>query len=224
METEIKYGKQARESMMEGINKLADAVVSTLGPAGRNVVIYRGLGEAPVSTKDGVTVAKSFVQDNPSEQLGQLLVRQAAMKTADKAGDGTTTSTLLAREMIKSGLSALDNGQNAVQIKRQIDSATKEVVENLQKISEDISGEEQLEQIATISSNNDKETGKLISTAIDKVGLEGVVHIEESKTGETYLETVEGLQFDRGYKSPYFVTNNNTMTATLENPLILPYL
>jgi chaperonin GroEL len=221
METEIKYGKQARESMMEGINKLADAVVSTLGPAGRNVVIYRGLGEAPVSTKDGVTVAKSFVQDNPSEQLGQLLVRQAAMKTADKAGDGTTTSTLLAREMIKSGLSALDNGQNAVQIKRQIDSATKEVVENLQKISEDISGEEQLEQIATISSNNDKETGKLISTAIDKVGLEGVVHIEESKTGETYLETVEGLQFDRGYKSPYFVTNNNTMTATLENPLIL---
>ena len=132
------------------------------------------------------------------------------MKTADKAGDGTTTSTLLAREMIKSGLSALDNGQNAVQIKRQIDSATKEVVENLQKISEDISGEEQLEQIATISSNNDKETGKLISTAIDKVGLEGVVHIEESKTGETYLETVEGLQFDRGYKSPYFVTNNNT--------------
>jgi len=221
METEIKYGKQARESMMEGINKLADAVVSTLGPAGRNVVIYKGLGEAPLSTKDGVTVAKSFVQDNPSEQLGQLLVRQAAMKTADKAGDGTTTSTLLAREMVKSGLSALDNGQNAVQIKRQIDSATKEVVKNLQKISEDISGEEQLEQIATISSNNDKETGKLISTAIDKVGLEGVVHIEESKTGETYLETVEGLQFDRGYKSPYFVTNNNTMTATLENPLIL---
>ena len=221
METEIKYGKVAREGLMQGINKLADAVVSTLGPAGRNVVIYKGVMEAPVSTKDGVTVAKAFVQTNPSEQLGQLLVRQAAMKTGEKAGDGTTTSTLLAREMIKHGLQALDSGENAVKIKRDIDEATSNVIKKLRGISEDISGEEQLEQIATISSNNDSETGKLIATAIEKVGLEGVVHIEESKTGETYLETVEGLQFDRGYKSPYFVTNNNDMTSVLDNPLIL---
>ena len=222
MENQINFGKDARNSLMRGIDKLADAVSSTLGPAGRNVVIYQGVATSPLSTKDGVTVAKSFVQSDPEEQLGQLLVKQAAMKTADKAGDGTTTSTVLAREMIKSGLSALDNGENAVKIKRDIDATVKQVVENLQnKISEDISGEEQLEQIATISSNNDIETGKLISTAVGKVGIEGVVHIEESKTGETYLETVEGLQFDRGYKSPYFVTNNNNMTSVLDNPLIL---
>ena len=222
MENQINFGKDARNSLMRGIDKLADAVSSTLGPAGRNVVIYQGVATSPLSTKDGVTVAKSFVQSDPEEQLGQLLVKQAAMKTADKAGDGTTTSTVLAREMIKSGLSALDNGENAVKIKRDIDATVKQVVENLKnKISEDISGEEQLEQIATISSNNDIETGKLISTAVGKVGIEGVVHIEESKTGETYLETVEGLQFDRGYKSPYFVTNNNNMTSVLDNPLIL---
>ena len=188
MENQINFGKDARNSLMRGIDKLADAVSSTLGPAGRNVVIYQGVATSPLSTKDGVTVAKSFVQSDPEEQLGQLLVKQAAMKTADKAGDGTTTSTVLAREMIKSGLSALDNGENAVKIKRDIDATVKQVVENLKnKISEDISGEEQLEQIATISSNNDIETGKLISTAVGKVGIEGVVHIEESKTGETYL-------------------------------------
>tara|TARA_R110000744_G_scaffold6689_2_gene23237 strand:+ start:221 stop:1864 length:1644 start_codon:yes stop_codon:yes gene_type:complete len=221
METEIKFGKEARQSLMNGIDKLTDAVVSTLGPAGRNVVIQKGIAEAPISTKDGVTVARAFIQSNPSEQLGQMLVRQAAMKTAEKAGDGTTTSTLLAREMIKHGLQALDNGENAVKIKRELDKATKEVVKKLRDISEDISEEGQLEQIASISANNDEDTGKLIATAIEKVGLEGVVHIEESKTGETYLETVEGLQFDRGYKSPYFVTNNSSMTSVLDNPLIL---
>ena len=154
--------------------------------------------------------------------MGAQLVKQAAIKTADGAGDGTTTSTLLAQEMVKNGLVHLNNGVNAVKIKRDIDTAVKEVVKELRKnISQDISSEDQLKQVATISSNNDPEVGELIATAMQKVGREGVVHIEESTSGETYLETVEGMQFDRGYKSHYFVTDNNTMTCTLENPLIL---
>ena len=221
MSKQVILGSEARTNLVKGIDTLADAVVSTLGPNGRNVVIANEQG-VPQSTKDGVTVAKSITLKDPNQELGVQLVKQAAVKTAEKAGDGTTTSTLLAREMIKAGLTALNNNENAVQIKRDIDTTVKEVVKNLKNnVSEDISGEEQLEQIATISANNDPETGKLISTAIDKVGMEGVVHIEESKTGETYLETVEGLQFDRGYKSPYFVTNNSNMTSTLNDPLIL---
>ena len=221
MSKQVILGSDARTNLVKGIDVLADAVVSTLGPNGRNVVISNPQG-VPQSTKDGVTVAKSITLKDPNQELGVQLVKQAAIKTAEKAGDGTTTSTLLAREMIKAGLNALNNNENAVQIKRDIDLTVEKVVNNLRNnISEDISGEEQLEQIATISANNDPETGKLISTAIEKVGLEGVVHIEESRTGETYLETVEGLQFERGYKSPYFVTNNSNMTATLDNPLIL---
>ena len=221
MENKINYGKDARNGLISGVNKLADAVVSTLGPNGRNVVIFKGVMEPPQSTKDGVTVAKSVVLDDPSEELGVLLIKQAAVKTAEKAGDGTTTSTLLAREMINLGQDAVNNNENAVQIKRDIDAAVKEVIENLETASEDISKENQLEQIATISANNDIETGKIIAKSIDKVGLEGVVHVEESKTGDTYLETVEGLQFDRGFKSPYFVTNNSTMQCVLDNPAIL---
>ena len=221
MSKQVILGSDARTNLVKGIDVLADAVVSTLGPNGRNVVISNPQG-VPQSTKDGVTVAKSITLSDPNQELGVQLVKQAAIKTAEKAGDGTTTSTLLAREMVKAGLNALNNNENAVQIKRDIDLTVEKVVNNLRNnISEDISGEEQLEQIATISANNDPETGKLISTAIEKVGLEGVVHIEESRTGETYLETVEGLQFERGYKSPYFVTNNSNMTATLDNPLIL---
>jgi chaperonin GroEL len=220
MSKQVILGSEARTNLVKGIDILADAVVSTLGPNGRNVVIANEQG-APQSTKDGVTVAKSINLKDPNQELGVQLVKQAAIKTAEKAGDGTTTSTLLAREMIKAGLTALNNSENAVQIKRDIDFTVKEVVNNLKQISEDISGEEQLEQIATISANNDPETGKLIATSIEKVGMEGVVHIEESRTGETYLETVEGMQFDRGYKSPYFVTDNNSMTSTLDNPLIL---
>ena len=221
MSKQVTLGAEARKNLVKGIDILADAVVSTLGPNGRNVVIANDQG-APQSTKDGVTVAKSISLSNPEQELGVQLVKQAAIKTAEKAGDGTTTSTLLAREMIKAGLNALNNDENAVQIKRDIDKAVTEVVVNLKKnVSEEISSEEQLEQVASISANNDPEVGKLIATAIEKVGMEGVVHIEESRTGETYLETVEGMQFDRGYKSPYFVTNNNTMSATLEAPLIL---
>ena len=217
----IEFGPEARKKLVKGIDTLADAVVATLGPNGRNVV-YTENGMV-VSTKDGVSVAKQIASlEDPIEDLGAQMVKQAAIKTAEKAGDGTTTSTLLAREMVRAGLQALNNGENAVEIKREIDKAVDAIVKNLREnISEDISSEEQLEQIATISSNNDPETGKLIATAIEKVGMEGVVHIEESRTGETYLETVEGMQFDRGYKSPYFVTNNNNMTAVLENAVVL---
>ena len=217
----IKFGPDARQQLVAGIDKLADAVVATLGPNGRNVVIANEQGY-PQSTKDGVTVAKSITLTDKVEEVGASMVKQAAIKTADVAGDGTTTSTLLAREMVKSGLQHLNNGSNAVEIKRGIDKAVKEVVAEIRtSLSEEISSEEQLEQIATISANNDPETGKLIATAMDKVGRDGIVTIEESKSGDTYLETVEGMQFDRGYKSHYFVTDNNTMSCGLDNPYIL---
>lgn len=216
----IDYGSNSRTKLVSGIDKLADAVVSTLGPNGRNVVISQP-GSTPQSTKDGVTVAKSITLSDPVENLGVEMVKQASVKTADKAGDGTTTSTLLAREMVKAGLSHLNNGANAVEIKRDIDKAVKLVVDKLRENSEDISSEEQLEQVATISANNDPEVGKIIATAISKVGREGAVYIEESKSGETYLEVVEGMQFDRGFKSPYFVNDNSSMSAVLDNPYIL---
>jgi len=216
----IEFGPDARKQLVDGIDKLADAVVSTLGPNGRNVVISNDNGY-PQSTKDGVTVAKSISLSDNVEEVGVQMVKQAAIKTADGAGDGTTTSTLLAREMVKAGLSHLNNGANAVEIKRGIDSAVRQVVRAVRNNAEEISSEEQLEQIATISANNDSEVGKLIATAMDKVGRDGVVTIEESKSGETYLETVEGMQFDRGYKSHYFVTNNSTMSSVLDNPYVL---
>jgi chaperonin GroEL len=217
----IEFGPKGRAKLVKGIDTLADAVVSTLGPNGRNVVIEKGMA-SPQSTKDGVTVAKHIELKDPVENLGANLVREASVKTADKAGDGTTTSTLLAREMIKEGLEHLNNGANAVEIKRSIDKAVKNVTETLREdIAQDISSQDQLEQVATISANNDPEVGKLIATAMEKVGQEGIVHIEESKSGDTYLETVEGIQFDRGYKSHFFVTNNSTMTCTLEDPYIL---
>jgi len=217
----VEFGKDARKNLIKGIDILADAVVSTLGPNGRNVVIGKGILEPPQSTKDGVTVAKNIVLKETNQELGVQLVKWAAIKTADKAGDGTTTSTLLAREIIKEGLTALDNKANAVQIKRDIDTAVKQVVSSLKDMSEDIDKEDQLQQIATVSANNDSEVGKLIATAVDKVGQQGVVHIESSRTADNYIETVEGMQFSRGYKSPYFVTDNNNMTSVLENPAVL---
>ncbi len=216
----IEIGPEARKKLTKGIDKMADAVVTTLGPNGRNVVISKP-GDYPQSTKDGVTVAKSISLEDPVEELGVQMLKQAAIKTGDIAGDGTTTATLLAREMINMGLKKLNDGSNAVDIKKGIDKGVEAVIEELSKNSEEIASQDQLEQIATISANNDETVGKLISRAMEKVGKEGVVHIEESKTGETYLETVEGMQFDRGYKSPYFVTNNNTMTSTLEDCYIL---
>ena len=216
----IEFGPEARKKLAAGVDKLADAVTATLGPNGRNVVIANQ--GVPQSTKDGVTVARSITLEDPIEELGVQLVKQAAIKTADLAGDGTTTSTLLAQEMVRQGLTYLNNGANAVEIKRSIDKTVKDLVNFIRdEIKEDISSEEQLKQIATISANNDSEVGELIATAMQKVGREGVVFIEESKNGETYLETVEGMQFDRGYKSPYFVTDNNNMSTTINDALIL---
>ena len=220
MSKKIEFGADARKKLVKGIDTLADAVVSTLGPNGRNVV-YMKDGQV-FSTKDGVTVAKEIMSlEDPIEDLGAQMVKQAAIKTADNAGDGTTTATLLARELVKQGLQRLNDGANAVSIKRGIDSAVGVVLKDLKLHSEKISSEDQLKQIATISANNDPEVGELISRAMEKVGRDGVVYIEESKTGDTYLEVVEGMQFDRGYKSPYFVTNNNTMSTALSDTLVL---
>ena len=207
MDKKIIFSDEARLELLNGVNKLADAVVATLGPAGRNAIIEQSMGN-PISTKDGVTVAKSIDLEDRVENIGAQLVKQASIKTADQAGDGTTTSTLLAREIYKQGLKFMKKGANAVDVKRGIESAVTEVVKYLEEYSKDITDEGQLKQVATISANNDTEVGELISTAMDKVGTDGVVTIEESRTGETYLETVEGMQFGRGYKSPYFVTDN----------------
>lgn len=220
MSKQISFSKDAREKLLSGVNQLADAVVCTLGPSGRNVFIQQQGGN-PTSTKDGVTVAKEVELEDPIENTGAQAVKQVAIESARLAGDGTTTATLLAREIYSQGLSELENA-NAVEVKRGIDIATKAVIEYLREnYSKEVTEEEQIKQVATISGNNDPEVGNLIATAMDKVGRDGLVTIEESKTGETYLETVEGMQFNRGYKSPYFVTDNNTMTSVLNNPLIL---
>mgnify|MGYP003663379996 CR=1 FL=1 len=198
MSKQITFSKEARNKLAAGVDKLADAVTATLGPSGRNVIIQQDQGN-PISTKDGVTVAKAIELEDVEENIGAQLIKQASIKTADE----------------------LKAGSNAVDIKKGIEEAVNHVVSYLQVEKKEITDEEQLKQIATISANNDTEIGELISTAMDKVGQDGVVTIEESKTGETYLETVEGMQFNRGYKSPYFVTDNNTMTAVLQNPFIL---
>lgn len=216
---EIKFSKVARTELLNGVEKLANAVTSTLGPNGRNVIIEQAVGN-PISTKDGVTVAKAIELEDRTQNIGAQLVKQASIKTADQAGDGTTTSTLLAYQILKQGMIAIEK-INAVEVKRGLDKAVKDVVEAIENISENITEENQLKQIATISANNDTEVGELIAAAMDKVGTDGVVTIEESRTGETYLETVEGMQFSRGYKSPFFVTDNSSMTAVLNSPLIL---
>jgi len=220
--TIVNYGDDSRKKLIDGVNQLADAVVTTLGPNGRNVVIQNEHG-VPQSTKDGVTVAKAIELEDTVENTGAQMVKQAAIRTAEQAGDGTTTSTLLAREIVNAGSRYSDKGHNIVEIKRGIDKCVKAHVDYLRELSQDISSEDQLRQVATISANNDTEVGELIATAMEKVGRDGVVTIEESRTGETYLETVEGLQFDRGFKSPYFVTNNDTMSSTLKDAMILFY-
>ena len=221
----IDTGSDARTKLLSGVEQLAKTVVSTLGPNGRNVVIAKKGGNLPTSTKDGVTVAKTITLKDPVENLGAQMVKQAAIKTGDSAGDGTTTSTLLTKELFEEGMKYTNHSQkhNTVSIKRGMDIAAKAIVKALKEISTDIASEDQIKQVATISSNNDPEVGELIAAAMDKVGREGVVTVEESKTHETTLETVEGMQFDRGYKSPYFVTNNATMQAQLDEPYILLY-
>jgi len=211
----IETGSDSRVKLLSGVEQLANAVVTTLGPNGRNVVIAQQGGMLPQSTKDGVTVAKTVSLKDPVENLGAQMVKQAAVQTGDSAGDGTTTSTLLAKELIAEGMNHLSQKHNAVAIKRGMDKTAKSIVNHLKEMSVDISSEDQIKQVATISANNDTEVGNLIAAAMDKVGREGVVTVEESKTHETTLETVEGMQFDRGYKSPYFVKNNNKMSTTL---------
>ena len=219
----IEVGSESRAKLLKGAKQLAEAVVTTLGPNGRNVVIAQQGGNFPTSTKDGVTVAKTIELKDPVENLGAQMVKQAAIKTGDVAGDGTTTSTLLAKELIEEGMNHLSQKHNAVSIKKGMEGAAEMVVEALKDISTDISSEDQIKQVATLSANSDKEVGNLIAEAMDKVGREGVITVEESKTHENTLETVEGMQFDRGYKSPYFVTDNSSMTAQLDDPYILLY-
>ena len=221
----IETGSDSRTKLLKGVEQLADAVVVTLGPNGRNVVIAQQGGNLPQSTKDGVTVAKTIVLKDPVENLGAQMVKQAAVQTGDNAGDGTTTSTLLAKELISEGMkhTNLSQKHNAVSIKRGMDKTAKEIVKHLKEMSTDISSEDQIKQVATISANNDEEVGELIAAAMDNVGKEGVVTVEESKSYETTLETVEGMQFDKGYNSPYFVTDNSSMSAQLDEPYILMY-
>lgn len=217
------FGQELKEQLLAGIEKLNNTVSSTLGPGGRTVLIREPNSEVK-ATKDGVTVAKAFLKlENDFEDLGAQMVKQVSVKSANEAGDGTTTSTLLATQMIKEGIKAIRQGTNAVEVKSGIDKAVSMVIEELKKISVDVSTEEQIKQVAIISGNNDPEVGELISAAIDKVGREGLITIEESKTGETTLEVVEGMQFDRGYKSPYFVTDNTLMQAVMEDTYILLY-
>jgi chaperonin GroEL len=217
------FGQELKEKLLVGVEKLNASVSSTLGPGGRTVLIREQSGEVKV-TKDGVSVAKAFHKlEDDIEDLGAQLVKQVSIKSANEAGDGTTTSTLIATEMIRAGLKEIRQGSNAVAIKKEIDNIVNQMVDEIKKVAIDVSTEDQIKQVATISGNNDEEVGNLIASAIEAVGREGVVTIEESKTGETSLEIVEGMQFDRGYKSPYFVTNNTTMQAGLENPYILIY-
>ena len=189
----IQTGSKSRAKLLSGINQLADAVVTTLGPNGRNVVIAQKGGNLPTSTKDGVTVAKTIELKDPIENLGAQMVKQAAIKTGDIAGDGTTTSTLLAKELIEEGMNVLSQKHNAVSIKKGMEKASKMVVDSLKNMSTDISSEDQIKQVASLSANNDKEVGELIAAAMDKVGREGVITVEESKSYETTLETVEGM-------------------------------
>ena len=219
----ISFDKQAKEKLKSGIEQVTKAVATTMGPYGRNVLIEREHGQVS-STKDGVSVAQTVELEDPIENMAATIIKQAAVKTVDAAGDGTTTSTVLAHAIAVEALDATAYAStNATQIKRGIEAAVKEVVKGLKELSQDISDEAQIKQVATLSANGDIEIGELVATAMDKVGREGIVTVEESRTGETSLEVVEGLQFDRGYKSHYMVTDNDTMQAVLTDSLVLIY-
>ncbi len=221
MAKDILFDVEAREKLKTGVDALANAVKVTLGPKGRNVVISKKFG-APQITKDGVTVAKEIELKDPIENMGAQMVKEVASKTADIAGDGTTTATVLAQAIITAGLKNVAAGANPMDLKRGIDKAVAEIVKNLKKISKEVgSDNSKIEQIATISANNDEAIGKLIAKAMKVVGNDGVITVEEAKGTETEVKTVEGMQFDRGYLSPYFVTNPEKMITDMENPLIL---
>jgi chaperonin GroEL len=217
---EIKYDIKARESMLRGVNTLADAVKVTLGPKGRNVILEKAFG-APAITKDGVTVAKEIELEDKFENMGAQMVREVASKTSDVAGDGTTTATILAQAIYREGSRLVAAGTNPMALKRGIEQAVAAVVEELHKISKPTKDQKEIAQVGTISANNDSSIGNIIADAMAKVGKEGVITVEEAKGMETNLEVVEGMQFDRGYISPYFVTNPEKMEASLEEPYIL---
>jgi chaperonin GroEL len=219
MAKELKYSEEARNLILSGVNKLADAVKVTLGPKGRNVAIQKSFG-APHVTKDGVSVAKEIELENNFENMGAQLVKEVAQKTNDDAGDGTTTATVLAQAVYREGAKLVAAGHNPMDLKKGIEAATDAVVAKLKSVSKEVKTSEEIEQVGTISANNDREIGKMIAEAMDKVGREGVITIEESKTAETYLDVVEGMQFDRGYLSPYFVTNPEKMEVAFDNPMI----
>jgi chaperonin GroEL len=220
MAKEIKYDMKARESMLNGVKTLADAVVVTLGPKGRNVVIEKSWG-SPTVTKDGVTVAKEIELENKFENMGAQMVKEVASKTSDMAGDGTTTATILARSIYEEGQKLVAAGNNPMAIKRGIDKAVEVAVKELHKISKPTKDQREIAQVGTISANNDETIGNIIAEAMNKVGKEGVITVEEAKAMETSLEVVEGMQFDRGYLSPYFVTDAEKMISSLEDPYIL---
>ena len=222
MAKQLKFDVAARESLMKGVDKLANAVKVTLGPKGRNVMIARSFG-APNVTKDGVTVAKEVELEDAYENLGAQMAKEVANKTSDAAGDGTTTATVLAQAITREGLKNVAAGANPMDIKRGMDAAVDAVIKEIGKMAVKINGKEHIAQVATISANNDPEIGDLLANAMEKVGNDGVITIEESKTADTVLDVVEGMQFDRGYLSPYFVTNTDSMEVNLENPYILLY-
>jgi len=219
MAKEIRFGEDARKSLLNGVNKLADTVKVTLGPKGRNVVLDKKFG-APLITNDGVTIAKEIELDDPFENMGAQLVKEVSTKTNDVAGDGTTTATLLAQSMIREGVKNVAAGGDPMAIKRGMDKAVKVAVEGLKEISSPVKGKEDIARVASISANNE-EVGSLISEAMEKVSKDGVITIEESKTSQTELNVVEGMQFDKGYVSPYLVTDTEKMEAVLDNPYIL---
>ncbi|MGH1468888.1 MAG: chaperonin GroEL [Bdellovibrionales bacterium] len=222
MSKELRFSEDARKSILNGVNTLANAVRVTLGPKGRNVVIEKSFG-SPLITKDGVTVAKEIEVDNKFENMGAQMVKEVASKTNDDAGDGTTSATVLAQALFSEGAKIVSAGHNPMVVKKGIDKAVTAVVAELQKIAKPIQDNKEIAQVGTISANNDAEIGQMIAEAMDKVGKEGVITMEESKTATTELEVVEGMQFDRGYLSPYFITDGERMEVALDNPFVLLY-
>src|SRR5256886_6348380 len=220
MAKQITYGDESRQAILRGVSRLADAVKVTLGPKGRNVVLDKKFG-SPIITKDGVTVAKEIDLKDAIENMGAQMVREVASKTSDVAGDGTTTATVLAQAIFREGLKSVTAGANPMSLKRGIDKAVELVVEELKQISAPRKGRKGIAQVGTISANNDREIGKIIADAMEKVGKDGVITVEEAKGLETTLETVDGMQFDRGYLSPYFITDPEKMEAVLEDAYIL---
>ena len=217
---DVKFGSEARTKMLEGVDILANAVKTTLGPKGRNVVIERSFG-APRTTKDGVSVAKEIELEDKFQNLGAMMLREVSSKTNDKAGDGTTTATVLAQAIVREGLKRVAAGMNPMDLKRGIDKASKEIADDLLKKAKKISKSSEIAQVGTISANGEASIGKMIAEAMGKVGNEGVITVEEGKTAETELDVVEGMQFDRGYLSPYFITDAEKMRCELDDPYIL---